>query len=155
MNKVTKMVAAGISTVALVGGIGAGLAFADRDPIPSADPAGAPSASPTPKADRSAAARQHRGLIRRALHGEVTLQGEKHRVVVFQRGRVESVTATSLAVTSEDAFRATYVLNSDTRVRKQKGDASVSDIKAGDSVRVVALKDGSTLTATAIRDHGT
>ena len=153
MNKVTKMVAAGISTVALVGAIGAGLAYADPDPIPR-DPAGAPSASPTPKADRSAAARQHRGLIRRALHGEVTLQGEKHRVVAFQRGRVESVTATSLAVTSEDAFRATYVLNSDTRVRKQKEDASVSDIKAGDRVRVVALKDGSTLTATAVRDHG-
>jgi hypothetical protein len=158
MNKAAKMIAAGIGTVALAGGIGAGLAYADPDPTPTVSPSATPSASPTDKADRrddkADKDRRHSGLMRRALHGEVTLRGEKHRVVVFQRGVVETVTESAVTVKSEDGFTGTYLLNADTRVRKEKQEATLSDIKPEDRVRVLATKDGSTLTAKAIRDRG-
>ena len=163
MNKVAQIIAAGIGTVALAGGIGAGLAYADPDPTPTVNPSAAPSAGPTDKPDRKDKAdrkdkedkaRRHPGLLRRALHGEVTLRGEKHRVVVFQRGVVETVSASAVTVKSEDGFTGSYVLNAETRVRKEKQEATLSDIKPKDKVRVLATKDGSTLTAKAIRDHG-
>jgi hypothetical protein len=162
------MIAAGIGTVALAGAIGAGLAYADPDPTPTVNPSATPSASPTDKADRNKADRKdkadrkekadkdrrHPGLLRRALHGEVTLRGEKHRVVVFQRGVVETVSASAITVKSEDGFTGIYLLNAETRVRKEKHEATLYDIKPNDRVRVLATKDGSTLTAKAIRDHG-
>ena len=162
MNKAAKMIAAGIGTVALAGAIGAGLAYADPDPTPTVNPSATPSASPTDKADPDKADRKdkadkdrrHPGLLRRALHGEVTLRGEKPRVVVFQRGVVETVSATAVTVKSEDGFTGSYLLNAETRVRKEKHEAALSDIKPKDRVRVLATKDGSTLTAKAIRDHG-
>src|ERR687897_225366 len=163
MNKVAQIIAAGIGTVALAGGIGAGLAYADPDPTPTVNPSATPSASPTDKPDRKDKAdrkdmedkaRRHPGLLRRALHGEVTLRGEKHRVVVFPRGVVETVSASAVTVKSEDGFTGSYVLNAETRVRKEKQEATLSDIKPKDKVRVLATKDGSTLTAKAIRDHG-
>lgn len=157
MNKAAKMIAAGIGTVALAGAIGAGLAYADPDPTPTVNPSATPSASPTDKADRKDKAdkdRRHPGLLRRALHGEVTLRGEKHRVVVFQRGVVETVSASAITVKSEDGFTGSYLLNAETRVRKEKQEATLSDVEPKDRVRVLATKDGSTLTAKAIRDHG-
>jgi len=74
-------------------------------------------------------------------------------VVVFQRGIVEAVSAKSMTLRSEDGFIATYVLDSETRVRKQRQPATVSDIRATDKVRVLAAKDGSVLTAKLVRDH--
>ena len=96
--------------------------------------------------------RRHNGLLRRALHGEATLGGHQ-RVVVFQRGVVGAVNATSLTLRSEDGFTATYLLNSETRVRRLRQPATVSDIRAKDKVRVLATKDGSVLTAKLVRDH--
>ena|SRR5215210_5859001 len=157
MSKTAKMIASGIGTVALAVATGAGLAHAGPERIPAASPSATPSASPTTKADRQEKAdhiRRHPGLLRRALHGEATLGGEKHRVVVFQRGIVQTVTATALTVQSQDGFTASYVLNGETRVRKEKQEASRSDITVQDRVRVLATKDGSTLTARAVRDHG-
>jgi hypothetical protein len=156
-------IAAAFGTVALAAGVGAGLAYADPEQAPAASPSATASPSPTDKAERKDKAdrkdkahhiRRHPGLLRRALHGEATLGGEKRRVVVFQRGVVESVTETSLTVKSEDGFSGSYVLTTETRIRKDKEQASRSDIKVKDRVRVFATKDGSTLTAIAVRDHG-
>ncbi len=74
-------------------------------------------------------------------------------MVVFQRGPVDQISDKSLTVKSKDGFSATYVLTGDTKVRKQKADIPVGDLKVGDRVRVVATKDGSTLTAVRIRAH--
>jgi hypothetical protein len=154
MNKAATMVAAGLGTLALVG-VGAGIASADPDPTPSANPtARTTTASPTEKAgQRADVNRRQNGLLRRALHGEATLGGHQQRVVVFQRGIVEAVIATSMTLRSEDGFTATYVLDSETRVRKQRQPATVSDIRTTDEVRVLATKDGSVLTAKLVRDH--
>ena len=154
MRRTAKTIAAGLGTAALAAAVGAGLAHADPE-IPAASPSATP--SPTDKADRKDRAdhiRRHPGLLRRALHGEATLGGEKQRLVVFQRGIVETVSETSLTVKSEDGFSSSYVLNTETRIRKEKLDASRSDINVKDRVRVLATKEGSTLTAIVVRDRG-
>jgi hypothetical protein len=155
MNKLAKTVAISASTLALLGGIGAGIAAAD----PTATPSPTPSASPTAKDKQPADKHKdglpgRRALLARALHGEVTLAGEQHRVVDFQRGVVQEVSSTSLTVTSEDGFTATYVLNGDTKVRKLGDPSTIGEIKKGDRLRVIALKDGSTLTAKLIGNRG-
>jgi hypothetical protein len=154
MKTAAKIMVAGVSTVALACGIGAGIAYADP---PSPTPTPTASASPTPTAqprhrDNWQGPRMKRlALLRRALHGEVTLAGEEHRVVVFQRGPIEKVSDTSLTVKSADGYTATYVVSADTRVRKNGDKAAIADLKAGDKVLVVANKDGSTLKALRIR----
>lgn len=153
MRTAAKIVIATVSTVALAGGIGAGLASADpTDPAPTPT-AGA---TPTPGASPSTQQRQdrpkhRRGLLGRALHGEVTLAGQKHRVVVFQRGPAEKVSTSALTVQSADGYTASYVLDAETKVRKNREQATVADLEAGDRIRVVATRDGGTLTALRIR----
>ena len=147
MNKPAKFIAAA-GTIALAGGIGAGLAYADS---PTDSPTASPTAQPTGK-DKAGGQTRHRGLIRRAIHGEVTLAGKKHRVVAFQRGTVEAVSGTSLTVKSPDGYRATYVIKAETKVRQGKQPGRLTDLTADDRVRVVAIKDGSTLTAKRVRE---
>jgi hypothetical protein len=86
-------------------------------------------------------------FMARALHGEVTLAGEEHRVIVFQRGTVEKASSTSVTVKSNDGFVDTYLLSDDTKIREDREDATVSDIDTSDRVLVVATKDDSTLNA--------
>jgi hypothetical protein len=154
MNKIAKIVAAGVSTVALVAGIGAGIAAADPTTSPTPTPTSTPTAKDKPADKHRGALPARRALLARALHGEATLAGKQHRVVAFQRGVVQQVSATSLTVKSEDGFTATYVLNADTKVHKQGDKSTISAIKTGDHLRVLALKDGSTLTAKVVRNHG-
>jgi hypothetical protein len=160
MRQLTKSIAAGVGTVALVGGIGAGLAYADT---PADDPTTSPSATPatsateTPMAKpsgkrtengfRNRFVRRHLRFVARALHGEVTLAGQKHQVIAFQRGGVAKVDSTSLTVKSNDGFVETYVLSKDTKVRENGHDSKVADIDSSDRVLVVASKDDSTLDA--------
>ena len=160
MRQLTKSIAAGVGTVALVGGIGAGLAYADT---PADDPTTSPSATPTTSATETPMAkpggkrdengfrnrfiRRHVRFVARALHGEVTLAGEKHQVIAFQRGGVARVNSTSLTVKSNDGFVETYVLSKDTKVRENGHDSKFADIDSSDRVLVVASKDDSTLDA--------
>jgi hypothetical protein len=158
MKELTKIIAAGVSTVALAGGIGAGLAYAGTPsdeptttPTVSAtnSPAETPTTKPSGKRDQNG---DRRGFVRsrllaRALHGEVTVAGLEHRVIVFQRGEVQKISATSVTVKSNDGFVETYALSEDTKVRENKDEVKVSDIDTSDRVLVVALKDDSTLGA--------
>jgi hypothetical protein len=160
MRTAAKIIVVGVSTVALAAGIGAGIAYADPpSPTPTPTSAANPttSARPTPT-DRPADAdrwrvrkMRPRALMAKALHGEVTLAGEGHRVVVFQRGPIEKVSGTSLTVKSADGYTATYAVSDDTIVREKAGKITVADLSAGDRVLVVATKDGSTLKAVKIR----
>jgi hypothetical protein len=160
MKELTKIIVAGVSTVALAGGIGVGLAYADMptdEPTsnPTAtvttSPTETPAAEPSGKRDqngfRKRLVRRHLRFVGRALHGEVTLAGEKHRVIVFQRGGVQKVSRTSLTVKSNDGFVETYVLSDDTKVRENGDKSKLSEIDNSDRVMVVATKDDSTLTA--------
>jgi len=158
--KLTKIIVAGVSTVALAGGIGAGLAYADTPTDePTSDPTATATTSPTePPAAEPSAERHQNGFrnpfvrrqlrfVARALHGEVTLAGEEHRVIAFQRGGVQKVSGISLTVKSNDGFVETYVLTEDTKVRENGDQSTLSEIDTSDRVMVVAAKDGSTLTA--------
>ena len=102
MKELRKIIVAGVSTAALAGGIGAGLAYADTptDGEPTTSPTATntpadttPTAEPSDKRDqnrdRRRPVRRQLRFMARALHGEVTLAGEKHQVIVFQRGTVE------------------------------------------------------------------
>jgi hypothetical protein len=91
--------------------------------------------------------RKRRGLLARALHGEVTLAGKQHRVVVFQRGPATKVDGSALTVRSADGYTATYVIGTETKVRKNRAAATAADLEADDRIYVVAVKDGSTLEA--------
>lgn len=117
MKDVTKIIVAGVGTVALAGGIGAGLAYADTPTDePTSDPTTTTTSSPTetpaaeasgrraPNDFRKPLVRRQLRFIARSLHGEVTLAGEKHRVIAFQRGGVQKVSQTSLTVKSNDGF---------------------------------------------------
>jgi hypothetical protein len=166
MKELTKIIIAGVSTAALAGGIGAGLAYADAPtdgeptsrPTATSNPTESPAAEPSDQRDRNGFRKRHirRQLrfIGRALHGEVTLSGEEHRVIVFQRGAVEKVSETSLTVTSNDGFVETYVLSDDTKVRENREDTGVSDIDTDDRVLVVATKQDSTLNARRVVVRG-
>ena len=138
--KIPKIIVAGVSTVALVGGIGAGLAYADTpsdEPTSSptttapSSPAAKPAAEPTGRRAqngfRRPLVRRQLRFIARSLHGEVTLAGEEHRVIAFQRGGVQKVSGTSLTVKSNDGFVETYVLSDNTNVRED-GDLSLIHI---------------------------
>ena len=156
MKELRKIIVAGVGTAALAGGIGAGLAYADTPtagdpttrPTATNTPADTtPTAEPSDERDRRRPARRQLRFMARALHGEVTLAGEKHRVIVFQRGTVENANSESVTVKSNDGFVATYLLSDDSKVREDRKDAGVSDIDASDRILVVATKDGSTLNA--------
>ena len=168
MKQLTKRIAVGVSTAALVGGIGAGIAYADtpsEDPTATpratetSSPTQTPTAAPSGKTDqngfRNRFVRRHLRFVARALHGEVTLAGEQHRVIAFQRGGVEKVNKTSLTVKSNDGFAGTYALSGDTKVRKNGDTAKLSDIDTSDRVFVVATKDAAKLNArrVIVRDN--
>ncbi len=165
MKTTVKVIAAGVTALALAGGVTAGIASADpTTPAPTPSATASPTPVQTPKAERQARREaqgrdgrrdgRRGGLVLRAMHGEVTLGGKETRVVAFQRGTVEQVSATEIRVQSKDGFTATYAVNDETVVRKEKKVAAIADVKTADRVRVVAAKDGSTLTATTIGDHG-
>jgi hypothetical protein len=165
MKELTKSIVAGVSAVALAGGVGAGLAYADT---PSDDPTASPTVTSTsrptetPKAKPNGKGDQtggrggfaRRRLLARALHGEATLAGDEHRVVAFQRGEVQKVGQTSVTVKSNDGFVETYALSDDTKVRENGEQAKIADIDTSDRVLVVALKDDSTLNARRVVVRG-
>lgn len=169
MQKPAVILATALSTLALAGAVGVGVASADPTPVPGSGPSAttspsAPATTPATdqgaqkkagradKADR-AGKKGKRDLARRALHGEVTLGGKQAKVVDFQRGTVTAVSDSSITVVSKDDFSATYVVDAKTKVRQAKEKAALSDVQTGDKVRVVAVKSGSTLTATKIADR--
>lgn len=170
MKKPAVILATALSTVALAGLVGIGVASADPTPSPASPTASStatPSAGATPrtpatkpgkagkagKAGQKAGQPGKRDLARRALHGEVALGGKKPKVVAFQRGTVTAVSSTSLTVKSADDFSATYVVDGSTKVREKKEKTDIGAVKTGDKVRVVAVEDGSTVTATRIADR--
>lgn len=167
MNKTT-VIASSVAAVALSGLVGVGVATADPppSPTPSASPSGSPSSpAKDARADKKAerakkqaeradrTGKRHRPLMGRALHGEATVGAKKQRVVHFQRGTVEKVSATSITVKSVDGFVATYVVNADTKIRENRKDAALSAIVPADRVRVMGLADGKAITAKRIAER--
>ncbi|KQC38804.1 hypothetical protein [Frankia sp. ACN1ag] len=157
---------AGVAAAGLLGlGLGVGLGFsgtaASAAPVPVAQTAAAaptsaavpPSTEDRPKPAEARRLRREHRLAERGLHGEATIKTAKgFQVVDGQRGKVTAISATSISVTSEDGYAASYVIDGDTRFRADGKSAKVTDIRQGATVTVRATVAGNTRTATAVAD---
>ena len=77
-------------------------------------------------------------LGRHVLHGEFTVQTKKGtRVVDTELGVITSLTPTSVAVKAADGYTQTWTLGSTTRVRDAGSKGTVSDLKVGQTVRLL------------------
>lgn len=85
----------------------------------------------------------------RIMHGDVTVKDENDEAVQarIQSGTIESISATSMTVKSEDGYTSTWTLNSDTTVHRDRADAAIADLKQGDFVNVRGPLSGDTATA--------
>ena len=105
------------------------------------------------------------GGLSAAVHAEyVVLDGSDYTTKAEQLGTVSDVSSSSVTVKSADGFTRSYALGSDVEVsntpqrRQQTGtsgtsgtELSVSDIAAGGTVRIVAVKEGSGYTAESVQ----
>jgi hypothetical protein len=74
-----------------------------------------------------------------------------YQTVHTQRGTVTAVSATSLSLTSEDGFTASYVVTADTGVNAQRD--GIATVEVGDEVVVIGTEDSGTVTAVQIMDR--
>jgi hypothetical protein len=108
------------------------------------------------------------GMGAASLHGEYVVQRDNEYVTMAtQTGTVSSAEDGKVTVKSADGYEQTYALADGTQVSdwgagrgqdpSQQGTSGSSNLAAGQTVRVTALKDGSTLTATMVQiaDTGT
>lgn len=137
----TKTLATGVAALALT---------ATAAAVGVAGVATSASADPHPAAGEHQGKGQGLGLGR-MLHGDaVVKKGDQLLTVQRQRGEVTAVSDSSITVKSEDGFEATYGIDQNTKVRKARQDAALSDIKTGAKVRVVGIKEGDNLRAVLI-----
>ena len=96
-----------------------------------------------------------------AVHSEyVVLEGSSYVTMAGQAGTVTEISGTSMTVKSEDGFSRTYTVGTDVQVTqgmRQRGGNStgsalgLSNVAAGASVRVTALKESDTYSAKTIQ----
>ncbi|WP_426302696.1 DUF5666 domain-containing protein [Arthrobacter sp. R-11] len=171
----TALIAGGVAVV--LGGGSVATVWAANQIIPlytGASPAG--TASPSPGATSPATPSPGNGnskhfpvmprvLPGRGIHGEFTVKNNdgSYTTIVTQTGTVQSVSGSNITVKSEDGFTQSYALASTTAIVKIPDSGpgmqgrrplpqtiKASDLKAGDTVRVSATKNGATVTATRI-----
>ena len=66
-------------------------------------------------------------------------------------GKVSAVSETSVTIVDEKKAEKTIVIDANTKITKSGKDATAADIKADDSVVVVAKAEGDALTAISIK----
>jgi hypothetical protein len=146
-------VAVGLTALFGLGGAGVALALDGSGGTPS----GALSSSSSSSSSTLAPAKVHppmgmfrgglKGLGGGVIHGEYTVKnGSTYQTLDEQVGTVQGVPTTSIEVRSADGFTQTYTVQSSTVVDSQAG--GISTVKAGDTVRVEALVQGTGNTAT-------
>jgi hypothetical protein len=151
-GRVAAWAAAGVIGAASVAGVATAASSSGTSgatPV-AATASSAPATTTAETASDTTSDKPHRRhpLLRRAVHGEFTAKTKDgYGQFATQRGSVTAVSGTSLTVRSPDGFTHAYTVNDDTRVRHGKDQVTISDIKVGDKVAVVASKNGETLTA--------
>jgi hypothetical protein len=143
------VVGAWVTTGVLAAAALTGVAMA-ADPSPSPSATGTTTATSTTGTHAATGARAEklRGLGKRVLHGEFTVQ-TKAGVKVYDTeiGVITSASPTSVAVKASDGFTQTWTLDATTRVRANKTKGTVSDLKVGETVRLLGPTSGGTATA--------
>lgn len=177
----------------MVWAAGEPVALQEAAPLVSPQDAATPPASEGPgKSEKSQGQGKSLG---RQLRGEsVVKKGDGSlETRITQFGTVESVSASSITVKSEDGFTQVYAINAETKIRKKPAAAAdgtpkdgigpkdsiapkdssppsdgtapnddagergkpsaatAADLKQGDTVRIKGIRNGDTVTATAIR----
>jgi hypothetical protein len=123
--------------------------------------AATPSASPSGPASRPGPHPGRFGLpgdlgLGRVLHGEatVTTANGGTRLVDVQTGSITAKDGDTVTVTSTDKVAFSYVVDAKTRIVDygvaKPRQATIADVKVGDTVRIVATRSGETRTATSI-----
>jgi len=127
------------------GGAAAGIAYAAVTTPAAAGQNTTPTATVTAPAHQprgaggAAAGLGRRALLHHLEHGQLTLAARAgERTVDLQRGKVDTVSATSVHVVSPDGFARTYTVTRTTRVRGASGREAISAVHPGDTVLVVA-----------------
>lgn len=80
-----------------------------------------------------------------------TQKAEPSAQTVTIDGKVSAVSETSVTVVDTKKAEKTIVIDANTKITKSGKDATAADIKADDSVVVVAKADGDALTAISIK----
>ena len=112
---------------------------ADASPSPTPP---APSLSPKGGKDGRVAARQILGRLKGFQHAEWVTKGDGNTYVTHEAilGQVQTVSATSITVTSTDGTSMTFVVNDQTKVRQRAKAGSttptIADVKQGQTVLV-------------------
>jgi hypothetical protein len=84
-----------------------------------------------------------RGLVRRVLHGEVTIQAKDgRRTVVLARGKVTTLAADSITITSDDKVATSFRIDDATRFGFLREPDPRAELKVGDAALVVGEKSG-------------
>jgi len=164
MNKPTLFSSAKAATLVAAGAIGAtaltGFAFAANS-TPDSSTGSTPSATAPadPAQDAAKGPRDGRGgpggVFGRmgpngpVLHGDVTVKDPAGTVknVRVQTGVVTAVSATSLTLKSSDDYVGEWTINSDTKVRRDKDQATIDKVAVGDTVTVMGTVASDTATA--------
>ncbi|MGT2463212.1 hypothetical protein [Sinomonas atrocyanea] len=105
------------------------------------------------------------GMLGQMLHGEfVVVQDNANVTMVEQTGTVTAASGQSVTVKSSDGFQQTYTLSSSTQVAARGtrgqgasggGSSTTATLAQGDTVNVVALKDGLAAKTVMILGTGT
>jgi len=168
MNKPTLFSSAKAASLIAVGVIGAtaltGFAFAaNSTPDPSTGSTPSATAAADPAQDAGKGPRDGRGgpggVFGRmgpngpVLHGDVTVKDKEGVVknVRVQTGVVTAVSATSLTLKSSDDYVGEWTINSDTKVRRDKDQATIDKVAVGDTVTVMGTVASDTATAERVR----
>jgi hypothetical protein len=95
--------------------------------------------------------RGHRGRwgARGPVRGELTVPRAdgSFEQVVFARGEVTAISATSLSIRSADGTVTTFTLDGDTRYRRGRDQVERGDVTGGAQALAVGPRDGQTITA--------
>jgi hypothetical protein len=87
------------------------------------------------------------------LHGDVTVKQEDGSVAQarIQRGTLTAIDGSTLTVESEDGYTSRWTINDDTEIRRERSEATVTDLVVGDVVTVRGPLSGDSATAKVVR----
>lgn len=150
-----KVIGAVVLAVLIVGG-GTAVAIAATQPNPANDThpnAGVSGGQATSGSSGRRGGGYSSGPLTNAVHGDFVVRTSTGGFATerFQIGRVTTVGSNSLTLTSQDHYVGNYLITGTTVLNH--GAMTLSDVKPGDAVTVVATLSGNTASATTVSDY--
>jgi hypothetical protein len=142
-----RVIIAGVTVAALLGGAGLTVAAGNSGTPASASTVGASRLAQPPPPGHPGW-----GGPMAILHGQavVAKRAGGYQTIDFQRGGVTAVSMGSITLKSTDGFTRTYTVTGSTIVGAQRG--GIGSVATGNEVSVIATVSGTTLTAARIID---